>query len=168
MRAKLIVVDPRRNATADKASLFMQIKPGTDLALLNGLLYLLHQNGHTDAGFIAESTEGWDTMPAFLEDYSPDKVADITGIPEADIRRAAQWMGEAPEWMSCWTMGLNQSTHGTWNTNAICNLHLATGKICRPGIVRRDVDEADERPLSPRRLKIGRRDLLPGGPAIAG
>jgi sulfite reductase (NADPH) flavoprotein alpha-component len=131
--AKLIVVDPRRNATADKASLFMQIKPGTDLALLNGLLYLLHQNGHTDAGFIAESTEGWDTMPAFLEDYSPDKVADITGIPEADIRRAAQWMGEAPEWMSCWTMGLNQSTHGTWNTNAICNLHLATGKICRPG-----------------------------------
>lgn len=131
--AKLIVVDPRRNATADKASLFMQIKPGTDLALLNGLLYLLHQNGHTDAGFIAESTEGWDTMPAFLEDYSPDKVAEITGIPEAEIRRAAQWMGEAPEWMSCWTMGLNQSTHGTWNTNAICNLHLATGKICRPG-----------------------------------
>ncbi len=131
--AKLIVVDPRRNATADKASLFMQIKPGTDLALLNGLLHLLHQNGHTDAGFIAESTEGWDAMPAFLEDYSPEKVAEITGIPEADIRRAAQWIGEAPEWMSCWTMGLNQSTHGTWNTNAICNLHLATGKICRPG-----------------------------------
>jgi sulfite reductase (NADPH) flavoprotein alpha-component len=131
--AKLIVVDPRRNATADKASLFMQIKPGTDLALMNGLLYLLHQNGHTDAGFIAESTEGWDAMPAFLEDYPPETVAEITGIPEADIRRAAQWMGEAPEWMSCWTMGLNQSTHGTWNTNAICNLHLATGKICRPG-----------------------------------
>src|SRR6195952_1982477 len=131
--AKLIVVDPRRNATADKASLFMQIKPGTDLALMNGLLYLLHQNGHTDAGFIAESTEAWDAMPAFLEDYPPETVAEITGIPEADIRRAAQWMGEAPEWMSCWTMGLNQSTHGTWNTNAICNLHLATGKICRPG-----------------------------------
>jgi len=131
--AKLIVVDPRRNGTADKASLFMQIKPGTDLALLNGLLYLLHQNGHTNADFIAESTEGWAAMPAFLEDYSPDKVAEITGIPEADIRRAAQWMGEAPEWMSCWTMGLNQSTHGTWNTNAVCNLHLATGKICRPG-----------------------------------
>jgi len=131
--AKLIVVDPRRNGTADKASLFMQIKPGTDLALLNGLLYLLHQNGHTDSDFIAGSTEGWDAMPAFLEDYSPDKVAAITGIPEADIRRAAQWMGEAPEWMSCWTMGLNQSTHGTWNTNTICNLHLATGKLCRPG-----------------------------------
>ena len=42
-------------------------------------------------------------------------------------------IAEAGEWMSCWTMGLNQSTHGTWNTNAICNLHLATGAICRPG-----------------------------------
>jgi sulfite reductase (NADPH) flavoprotein alpha-component len=131
--AKLIVVDPRRNATADKAGLFLQIKPGTDLALLNGLLHLLHENGHTDAVFINEATEGWDAMPAFLADYTPGKVAAITGIPEADIRRAAQWIGEAPEWMSCWTMGLNQSTHGTWNTNAICNLHLATGKICRPG-----------------------------------
>jgi sulfite reductase (NADPH) flavoprotein alpha-component len=131
--AKLIVVDPRRNATADKAGLFMQIKPGTDLALLNGLLHLLYENGHTDAGFIDEATEGWDEMPAFLADYTPGKVAAITGIPEADIRRAAQWIGEAPEWMSCWTMGLNQSTHGTWNTNAVCNLHLATGKICRPG-----------------------------------
>jgi len=131
--AKLIVVDPRRNATADKASLFMQIKPGSDLALLNGLLHLIHKNGDTDPAFIGESTEGWEAMPAFLEEYTPDKVAEITGIPEADIRTAAQWMGAAPEWMSCWTMGLNQSTHGTWNTNAICNLHLATGKICRPG-----------------------------------
>ncbi|MGF6642765.1 molybdopterin-dependent oxidoreductase [Paraburkholderia sp. GAS82] len=131
--ARLIVVDPRRNTTADKADLFMQIKPGTDLALLNGLLYLLHQNGHTDLEFIATATEGWEAMPAFLDDYTPEKVAAITGIPEADIRTAAQWIGEAPEWMSCWTMGLNQSTHGTWNTNAVCNLHLATGKICRPG-----------------------------------
>jgi sulfite reductase (NADPH) flavoprotein alpha-component len=131
--AKLIVVDPRRNTTADKASLFLQIKPGTDLALLNGLLHLLHENGHTDPEFIGELTEGWDEMPAFLAGYTPDKVAAITGIPEADIRTAAQWIGSAPEWMSCWTMGLNQSTHGTWNTNAICNLHLATGKICRPG-----------------------------------
>jgi sulfite reductase (NADPH) flavoprotein alpha-component len=131
--AKLIVVDPRRNATADKANLFMQIRPGTDLALLNGLLHLLHENGHTDAGFIAQYTQGWDEMPAFLSDYTPRKVAELTGIAESDLRQAAQWIGESREWMSCWTMGLNQSTHGTWNTNAICNLHLATGKICRPG-----------------------------------
>ncbi len=131
--AKLIVVDPRRTATADKAGLFLQIRPGTDLALLNGLLHLLHENGQTDADFIAAHTEGWDAMPAFLADYTPARVAELTGLAEADIRLAAQWIGEAGEWTSCWTMGLNQSTHGTANTNAICNLHLATGKICRPG-----------------------------------
>jgi sulfite reductase (NADPH) flavoprotein alpha-component len=131
--AKLIVVDPRRNATAEKADLFMQIKPGTDLALLNGLLHLLLENGHTDAAFIAEATEGWDAIPAFLADYTPERVAEITGLAAADIRRAAQMIGTAKEWISCWTMGLNQSTHGTWHTNAICNLHLATGKICRRG-----------------------------------
>ncbi|WP_406194654.1 bifunctional nitrate reductase/sulfite reductase flavoprotein subunit alpha [Kitasatospora sp. NBC_01560] len=131
--ARLIVVDPRRNATADRADLFLQIEPGTDLALLNGLLHLLVANGHTDEAFIAEATEGWEDLPAFLADYAPAEVAAITGIPEADIRQAAQWIGEAGEWMSCWTMGLNQSTHGTWNTNALVNLHLATGAICRPG-----------------------------------
>ncbi|MEU5659823.1 bifunctional nitrate reductase/sulfite reductase flavoprotein subunit alpha [Streptomyces sp. NPDC047737] len=131
--AKLIVVDPRRNATADKADLFLRIRPGTDLALLNGVMHLLVENGHTDPEFIAEHTEGWEAMPGFLRDYTPAAVAEITGIPEDDIRLAARWIGEAGEWMSCWTMGLNQSTHGTWNTNALINLHLATGAICRPG-----------------------------------
>ncbi len=131
--AKLIVVDPRRSATADKANLFLPIKPGTDLALLNGLLHLLVKNGHTDPAFIAAFTDGWEALPEFLEDYSPDQVAAITGLAEADIRQAADWIGQAAEWMSCWTMGLNQSTHGTWHTNALCNLHLATGAICRPG-----------------------------------
>ncbi|MFJ4324485.1 molybdopterin-dependent oxidoreductase [Streptomyces tricolor] len=131
--ARLIVVDPRRTATADRADLFLRIRPGTDLALLNGLLHLLVENGHTDEEFIAEFTEGWAQMPAFLADYPPEKVAEITGIPESDIRQAARWIGEAGAWMSCWTMGLNQSTHGTWNTNALVNLHLATGALCRPG-----------------------------------
>lgn len=131
--AKLIVIDPRRTATADKASLYLQIAPGTDLALLNSLLHVLVKNGHTDPAFIAEFTEGWEVMPSFLEDYSPEKVAAITGLSAADIRQTAQWIGEAENWMSCWTMGLNQSVQGTWHTNALCNLHLATGAICRPG-----------------------------------
>ncbi|MEU0340912.1 molybdopterin-dependent oxidoreductase [Streptomyces bobili] len=131
--ARLIVVDPRRTATAAKADLFLQVRPGTDLALLNGLLHLLHENGHTDPAFVAAYTEGWQAMPEFLADYTPATVCDITGIPEADLREAARLIGEAGEWTSCWTMGLNQSTHGTWNTNALVNLHLATGKICRPG-----------------------------------
>ncbi len=131
--AKLIVVDPRRTATADKADLFLRISPGTDLALLNGLLHLIVDDGHVDRDFIDEHTDGWDAMEEFLTDYTPDVVARITGIDEGDIRTAAKWIGEAGNWMSCWTMGLNQSTHGTWNTNAICNLHLATGAICRTG-----------------------------------
>jgi NADPH-dependent sulfite reductase flavoprotein alpha-component len=131
--AKLIVVDPRRSATADKANLFLQIKPGTDLALLNGLLHLLLENGDVDADFIASYTQGWEVMPDFLAEYTPARVSNITGLAEADIRQAATMICRAPEWMSCWTMGLNQSTHGTWNTNALCNLHLATGAICRPG-----------------------------------
>ncbi|MER5398052.1 molybdopterin-dependent oxidoreductase [Streptomyces sp. NPDC002599] len=131
--AKLIVVDPRRTATADKAHLFLPVRPGTDLALLNGLLRLLYENGHTDEAFIAAHTEGWEAMPEFLADYPPAAVAAITGVAEDDIREAARLIGEAGEWMSCWTMGLNQSTHGTWNTNALVNLHLATGAICRTG-----------------------------------
>lgn len=131
--AKLIVVDPRRTATAAKADLFLQIRPGADLALLNGLLHLLHEGGYTDPDFIARHTEGWEAMPPFLADYPPAAVAEITGIPEDDIRAAARLIGEAGEWTSCWTMGLNQSTHGTWNTNALINLHLATGAVCRPG-----------------------------------
>nr|WP_256389959.1 bifunctional nitrate reductase/sulfite reductase flavoprotein subunit alpha [Mycobacterium sp. 1164966.3] len=131
--AKLIVVDPRRTATAAKADLFLQIAPGSDLALLNGLLHLIVENGHTDPEFIAQFTKGWEVMPSFLKQFTPDKVSELTGIPADDIRTAARWIGEAGNWMSCWTMGLNQSTHGTWNTNAICNLHLATGAICKPG-----------------------------------
>ncbi|WP_295463459.1 bifunctional nitrate reductase/sulfite reductase flavoprotein subunit alpha [uncultured Pseudomonas sp.] len=131
--AKLIVIDPRRTATAEKADLFLQLRPGTDLLLLNGLLHLLHAEGYLDEAFIAAHTEGWDAMPALLADYPPARVAAETGLAEADIRTAARWIGEAGEWTSLWTMGLNQSTHGTWSTNALCNLHLATGKICRPG-----------------------------------
>ncbi len=131
--ARLIVVDPRRSATADKAHLYLPIRPGTDMALLNGLLHLLVKAGHADPAFIAAHTEGWEEMEPFLADYTPSKVADITGLACEDIIRAAEWMGAAEDFMTCWTMGLNQSTHGTWHTNAICNLHLATGKICRPG-----------------------------------
>lgn len=131
--ARLIVVDPRRTATADRADLFLQIAPGTDLALLNGLLHLLVDAGAIDEEFIASHTEGWEEMPAFLADYTPERVARATGLAEEDIRTAARWIAEAGEWMTLWTMGLNQSTHGTWHTNAICNLHLATGAICRPG-----------------------------------
>ncbi|WP_136520117.1 bifunctional nitrate reductase/sulfite reductase flavoprotein subunit alpha [Cellulomonas telluris] len=131
--AKLIVVDPRRTATAEKADLFLQVRPGSDLALLNGLLHLLVESGAVDEEFVAEHTEGWDAMPAFLADYPPDVVETLTGVPADDLRAAAALIARAGSWVSCWTMGLNQSTHGTWSTNALVNLHLATGAICRRG-----------------------------------
>ncbi|KXO92363.1 reductase [Tsukamurella pulmonis] len=131
--AKLIVVDPRRTATAAKADLHLAVRPGTDLALLNGLLALLVENNALDRDFIDAHTEGWDAMPAFLEDYPVERVAEITGLTADDITRAAELIGGAANWTSLWTMGLNQSTHGTWNTIALCNLHLATGAICRTG-----------------------------------
>ncbi|WP_167759343.1 bifunctional nitrate reductase/sulfite reductase flavoprotein subunit alpha [Mycobacterium sp. PS03-16] len=130
---ELIVVDPRRTATADRADLFLQIRPGTDVALLNGLLHLLVDSGDIDEDFIAAHTEGWAAMPEFLTGYPPARVAELTGIAEADLRRAAGMIADAGDWMTLWAVGMNQSTHGTWNTNAICNLHLATGAICRPG-----------------------------------
>lgn len=131
--ARLVVVDPRRTTTAEKADLFCQIRPGTDLAFLNGLMHLLIKHDAIDRTFVAEHTSGWENVEDLAAAYPPDEVSDITGIPTADLEQVAQWIAETPRWMTCWTMGLNQSTHGTWSTNAICNLHLATGAIARPG-----------------------------------
>ena len=131
--AKLVVVDPRRTATAAKADIFLPVRPGSDLALLNGLLRLVRDAGGVDTDFVTAYTEGWEPLNALLDEYPADQVADITGVDEKDLRAVANLICDAPNWVSLWTMGLNQSTHGTWNTNALCNLHLATGAICRPG-----------------------------------
>lgn len=131
--AKLIVVDPRRTATAKKADLYLPIRPGTDMALLNGLLRLIVDAGLVDTDFINEFTEGWAVTVDHLADYPAETVAEITGLNEQDVRQAAEWIGSTDKFVSLWTMGLNQSIHGTWHTTALCNLHLATGAICKPG-----------------------------------
>ncbi len=131
--AKLVVVDPRRTATAAKADLHLPVRPGTDLALLNGLLRLVRDAGGVDHDFVSAYTEGWEALDALLDEYPPAAVAEITGVAEADLRAVAALICGTKKWVSLWTMGLNQSTHGTWNTNALCNLHLATGAICRVG-----------------------------------
>ncbi len=131
--ARLIVVDPRRTATAAGATLYLPVRPGTDLALLNGWLHLLVKMGRVDHDFIARHTDGWDSMGEIIDAYPPGRVAEITGLPVDDIIAGAKILADCPRWMSLWTMGLNQSARGTWNVNATCNLHLATGQICRPG-----------------------------------
>ncbi|MGP7961477.1 molybdopterin-dependent oxidoreductase [Sanguibacter sp. A247] len=132
--ARLVVIDPRFTATAAKADIHLAVRPGTDIALLNGLARLVAEAGGLDEEFLAEHTEGRDDLEALLADYPPSEVERLTGIPEEQVRAVADLIVVARgRWVSCWTMGLNQSVHGTWSTNALINLHLLTGAICRPG-----------------------------------
>src|SRR5665213_129897 len=132
-RAQCIVVDPRKTATTNAATLHLPIRPGTDLALLNGLLYLLWSWKKIDEGYISANTEGWAELQAMLPHYPPDVVSGICGIPAFDLVHAARVLADANRLMTFWTMGINQTVSGTFSGNAIINLHLATGQIGKPG-----------------------------------
>ena len=138
---RLIVVDPRRTETAEAADLFLQILPGTDVALFNGMLHLMLWEGWTDAAYIAAHTSGFDALKARVRDYAPKDVAAICGIQEADLLQAARWFagldGDAGSarrpTLSLYCQGLNQSSRGTAKNAALINLHLATAQIGKPG-----------------------------------
>jgi len=132
-RVRIIVVDPRRTATAEGAHLHLQIKPGTDIALLNGMLHVMISQGWINERFIRAHTEDWQATSEMAEAWSPSRAAKVCGIPEQEIHRAAFWFGQSAEALSLWTMGINQSTSGVAKNLALINLHLATGKISRPG-----------------------------------
>src|SRR6267378_2952276 len=132
-RVRLIVVDPRRTPTADGAHLHLAIKPGTDIPLLNAMLHVLNEQGRLNQKFIHAHTEGWDAVRASVAAWTPARAAAECGVPEQEIHRAAFWFGQSSEALSLWTMGVNQSTTGVAKNLAIINLHLATGKIGRPG-----------------------------------
>ncbi|MDB5803207.1 MAG: molybdopterin oxidoreductase [Betaproteobacteria bacterium] len=130
---KIIVVDPRKTDTAREADLHLQILPGTDIALFNGMLNLLLWEGLTDTKYIAEHTAGFDALKEAVREMTPAAAARICGVPEADIRQAALWFGHSRAALSLYCQGLNQSSHGTHNNAALINLHLATGQIGKPG-----------------------------------
>jgi len=130
---KLIVIDPRVTDTTEAADLHLAILPGTDVALFHGILHILLWEGWIDRAFIDAHTEGLDELKALVRDYGPLAVAEICGITVDDLQRAAQWIGQAPSFLSLWCMGLNQSTAGSAKNSALINLHLATGQIGRPG-----------------------------------
>ncbi|MCP1650003.1 nitrate reductase [Pseudomonas nitroreducens] len=130
---KLIVIDPRVTDTAEQADLHLAILPGTDVALFHGILHILLWEGWIDRAFIDAHTEGLDELKAMVRDYGPLAVAEVCGISVDDLQRAAQWIGQAPSFLSLWCMGLNQSTAGSAKNSALINLHLATGQIGRPG-----------------------------------
>ena len=132
-RAECVVVDPRRTATAAAATLHLSVNPGTDLALLNGLLHLLHRWGRVDRAFVAGHTEGWDAVEAMLPNYPPQRVAQICGVRVQDVLHAARIIEHSRSLLTFWAMGVNQTTLGTFTGNAIINLHLALGQIGKPG-----------------------------------
>jgi anaerobic selenocysteine-containing dehydrogenase len=131
--AKCIVVDPRRTRTAAAATLHLAIKPATDLSLMNGLLRLLRDWEKLDRNFIATCTDGWAELNALLDEYPAQRVTDDCGISPSELLAAARILSESRKLITFWTMGVNQSIQGTFTTNAIINLHLATGQIGKPG-----------------------------------
>jgi assimilatory nitrate reductase catalytic subunit len=130
---KIIVVDPRRTATAEAADLHLAIQPGTDVALFNGILHLLIWEGAVDRAYIAAHTQGYDALRATVREYTPQSVAAICGVTVEEITTATRWFGNARAVLSMYCMGLNQSSRGTDKNAALINLHLATGQIGRPG-----------------------------------
>ena len=130
---RVIVIDPRRTATAEIADQHLAILPGTDVALFNGMLHVLLWEEMSDAAFIEAHTEGFAALKATVRDYTPRFVAELCGIGEDEIVAAARSFGRAKAALSLYCMGLNQSSHGTQKNAALINLHLATGQIARPG-----------------------------------
>ena len=130
---KWIVVDPRRTDVAALADLHLAITPGTDVALFNGMLHHMIWEGALDPAFIAAHTNGFDELKALVRGYTPRMAAELCGIAEVDLLRAAEWFAQSPAALSLYCMGLNQSSHGTDKNLALINLHLATGQIGKPG-----------------------------------
>jgi assimilatory nitrate reductase catalytic subunit len=130
---KWIVVDPRRTETAAAADLHLQIQPGTDVALFNGLLHLLLWEGLVDRAFIDAHTTGFDALRDGVRNNTPADTARLCGITEADLVQAARWFAQATPTLSLYCQGLNQSVSGTDKNAALINLHLATGQIGKPG-----------------------------------
>jgi len=137
---KIVVVDPRRTATAEVADLHLAIEPGSDVALCHGLLHVMLWEGWLDPAYIAAHTSGFDALKARVRDFAPKDVARLCGIAEADLVQAARWFANAGDaaaprrpTLSLYCQGLNQSTSGTNKNAALINLHLATGQIGKPG-----------------------------------
>ena len=130
---KVIVADPRRTDTAGMADLFLPIQPGSDVMLFNGMLHLMLWEGWTDTAYIAAHTSGFDELKALVRDCTPEKVAQVCGISQADLLEATRLFATSAATLSLYCMGLNQSSSGTAKNTALINLHLATGQIGKPG-----------------------------------
>ena len=138
---KFIIIDPRKTPTDQIADLHLFVKPGYDLAVLHAITRILIKEGYADAEFIKNHINFQDNEKKltfaeyiqFLEKFTPEYAAKISGAKPDKILKAARMFGQAKTAMSMWTMGVNQRTRGVWANNLITNLHLITGKIGKPG-----------------------------------
>lgn len=130
---KIIVVDPRKTQTCASADLHLQILPGTDVILFNAIARLLIEKKKIDKGFIKKHTVNFEACKESAFKLSVRKAAKLCGIPADDIRKTAQYIGNAKGFISMWTMGLNQSVIGVSKNVALLNLSLLTGQIGKPG-----------------------------------
>ncbi len=130
--AKIIVADPRRVPMVKFAEVFLRLKPGTDIALLNGMAHVILKEGLEDKGFIEKHTEGFPQWAESIEHYSPERAEEITGVPGEDIIKAARMYAVSERAGIFYTMGITQHSHGTANVSSLANLALVTGNIGKP------------------------------------
>ena len=130
--AKLIVVDPRRTELAEHAHLWLRLKPGTDNALVNGMLHTIISNGWHAKEYIDERTEGFDDLWETVKDYPAERAAEITGVPAETIVAAAELYATTPKAGIFYTLGITEHTVGTANVMNLANLGMVTGHIGVP------------------------------------
>jgi len=130
---KLIVADPRHIDIADYADLHLQPEPGTDIALLNGLMHVIIREGWHDEVFIAERTEGFAALKETAQRYSPEVASGITGVPVEDIEEAARLLAENRPGALLYCMGITQHVTGVDNVMSVANLQMLLGNVGVPG-----------------------------------
>jgi formate dehydrogenase alpha subunit len=131
--AKVIVADPRDIQIAKLADLHLQHRPGTDVALLNGLMHVIIEEGLHDWAFVEERTEGFEELKANVASYTPERVARITGVPAEALQAAARLFGSAERSAILYAMGITQHTTGVDNVLSCANLAMLTGNVGKPG-----------------------------------
>jgi formate dehydrogenase alpha subunit len=133
--ARLVVVNPKRIELCDQADLWLQQRPGTDVALFSAMARVILDEGLADLDFVARRTEGFEAWRASLAPFTLEYAERVTGMPAADIARAARWYARPPFAGSClvWGMGITQHVNGIHNAHALLNLSLVTGQMGFPG-----------------------------------
>ncbi len=132
-QVKLVVADPRKIDIAEFATLHLQQRPGTDIALINGLMNIILEKGWEDKKFVAERTEGFEDFKALIEQYTPDKVAETTGVPVEQLYEAAEILATNKPMAVIWAMGITQHIVGVRNVMDLANLQMLLGNMGVPG-----------------------------------